>query len=935
MTSTVLLLCPAQKVDAVNNVVDLWAKRGLVANAGVCSTKELAEQGPESNCTYFASSKRTENSIEDILHHLDAGSRLALAALRLGQQSSDRSSLHHDWRNYLEQERVAADVIRGIWHSDDALTAFTVAVMSGDVPLEAFSSGWHLHLVHDRRAIKLSNTYEFLAETDHVAACTSAAFCAGGGWSFSDGRALERGSSDEGLDGLIRDVRLVRPEVRIVVPLDVADRMRAVTSGCLPELPPWPRPVGVETRVLGSEEKPDEDLVDELAELCGFVVEEPHFGREIDLNGWRGAHSVLRLSFGRVRGDPHQTLREWQLRVRNEDSQVMESFRPDDGTGGFITNDAVEAHELFDYYMRDIEIAMYAADYLRSEFRSNSWKEFDFGAVVAHLRDAKIPELTYGVEHARHEKSHCWSLVRQYCFALVDGSDLPEGMSDFDLWAYGTGTARPVWRDPSVVAPAPSKDTEQPFELDELEGRLGVRSILPIDALVWARADRVIREHVDPFRSLNRGVGGGVPDHLPRWVDWNSNFSRTPMHQLACRLSNAVAYAYRRLAENLNAPDIDDSEPELLHSLTVSRRVQIASFPLIVAVPVIGTVLGLIGWLTSGRGWLLAVTLVLIWLAAAVSVGVSSWKLVDKTRQFAYAASERWRWAMSVRHYAVELTRLHGVARAFADHQAVIRMMLHEPFPRDEQHPAQSEKRPDVLASSDNIPPEALLVATPSDDDAWLQRIQEKLPKSVGGGWLTNAYETMESTWKHQYGELVGDSRTIDPDDDYSAPGAKRPTAATGEVVAGPRENFRSAVVDNIELRAEARAKIAMEHARIAEDQQLDAIGTVGVSQYPAIEGSAREFLTFEVPRVGRSQTLDTFDPKIAGHIAVDHDRSIVPGRDDYRILERWGSDRGRTAFVAFRMLVSELFSSRDLRGIAIEPTAKEAIPSDDDDDPT
>ena len=56
MTSTVLLLCPAQKVDAVNSVVDLWAERGLVANAGVCSIKDLAERGLESNCTYFASS---------------------------------------------------------------------------------------------------------------------------------------------------------------------------------------------------------------------------------------------------------------------------------------------------------------------------------------------------------------------------------------------------------------------------------------------------------------------------------------------------------------------------------------------------------------------------------------------------------------------------------------------------------------------------------------------------------------------------------------------------------------------------------------------------------------------------------------------------------------------------------------------------------------
>ena len=56
MTSTVLLLCPAQKVDAVNDVVDLWAKQGRVNNAAVCSIEDMAERGLESNCTYFASS---------------------------------------------------------------------------------------------------------------------------------------------------------------------------------------------------------------------------------------------------------------------------------------------------------------------------------------------------------------------------------------------------------------------------------------------------------------------------------------------------------------------------------------------------------------------------------------------------------------------------------------------------------------------------------------------------------------------------------------------------------------------------------------------------------------------------------------------------------------------------------------------------------------
>lgn len=933
MTATILLLCPNHRVGAVRDVVNCWAKRGLVANVGVCSIEDLAERGSGAICTDYRSVQMAENTVEEFLHQQDAGSRLALAALRLGLPSSDGESPHPVWSDHLKQEDAAGGVIREIWHRDEAFTAFTVAATSRAVPLEAFSSWWHLHLVHDRRALQLSNTYEFLADGDHVAGCTLAALSAGGGWSFSGGHAFNRG--DDGRDGPIRHARLVRPEVRVVIPLDAADRMKDVTSGSLPERPPWPRLVDVETRVMPSDIMPYEALVDHLAELCGFVVEDPHFGREIDLDGWRGAHSVLRFSFGRVQGDPHDSLRDWQLRVRNEASQVMESFRADDGTGGFITDDAVEAGELFDQYMRDIEIARGAADYLRVQSQSLQWGEFDFDAAVARLREAGIPELTLGVEQARHKRSHCWSLVRRYCFALVDGSDLPEDMS-FDLWAYGTGTARPVWRDPSVVAPAP-KDDEHPFEVDdELKDCLGVRSIPPIDALVWARADRMIRREDDPFRSFDRddrrqdGVIGGASSRLQEWADWNSQFSGTPMHQLACRLGDAVADAYGRLADSLNGPDIDDSEQEFLHSLTIFRRAQIASLPLTVAAPVIAIVLGLIGWLTSGSGRLLALALMLIWLAALVFAGVSSWKLIDKTRQFAYAESDRWRWAMSLRHYAVELTRLYEVARAFADHQAVIRTMLHDPLPHSGDHPGDPAKRPDVVASSDDLPPDALLVASAAeDDDVWLQKIKEALPTGVRAGWLTSVYGAVESTWKHRYAELVGDTRIVDPDDDDSAPGDIHAiVAATGERLAGPREHFRSAVVDSSELRAEARARIAMENAGIAEDQQLDA--AVRVSRYPAIQGSARQFLRFEIPPVGDPQGWDVFDPGMAGPVAVDHDRGMSSGRD-YGVIERWGSDRHSRAFAAFRMLVSESFSPRQLHGIAPAPATKNTSPSSED----
>ncbi len=793
------------------------------------------------------------------------------------------------------------------WHPQARSQRITVSKSREGMSVEAFTNWWHMHLVLDRRSIIFPTSIVEIAEEDTAAGCALAALCAGGGLTFSNERVLRATQADVSDDGQFRTIRVVRPEVRVVVLPNLKNRLNAVTAGGFPELPPWPAPSDVETIPILNEVSPPGGAAEQLAALCGFVVEPPRFGPRFDLEGWRGAHSIMRVSLSRLSGDPSEYLREWQERAWSDDVGVYED--PDeDGTGGFATDSLEEALERFGRYVRDIEEITEAT----RAVRLMTWDDFDFDAAVAALRDAEMPELILGMQHQSSKWPGCWTNMRRFFFALVDGSKFPAGVDDLPLPAYASGVERPIWCDPTMIAPDPSADSSDAFQLpDDLVRRLGIETILPIDPLNWRRADCLISGAADPFTDTDN-----QDEHecIARWRAWNSEYWRLPMVRLSHCLGEAVRSAYCDLANHLRSHDEDGpNEEEVLHALTLVRSIGIVSIPVTLCLLVAGIVLLSAGVLFGDGPQLLSVAFVLAWVLAATLAVSTSQRVVQSTRRYAYGVSEQWRWAMTVRHYALELTRLHGVARAFADHQASIRVMLHESSPRDDSRNSEGGQRENI-----DLPPGPLLVATAAlDEDRWLREVQTVRARIVSEGWLEKAFDTVESLWAADFMTLVGKREFISPEDDYTPRGHTRyRVLGTGEPLPGSREHFRAQVSDNSELRIDARIRTAMEYAGIGDGQQLGLLGAVKVRQHPVIKGSASAFLKFE-----GSQALD-FDPTIVrdgvAPVTVDP-RSYIDSDGKPVKLGRSDSSGLESSYAALRMLVSAPLDPKNLRGIVYD----------------
>ena len=669
------------------------------------------------------------------------------------------------------------------------------------------------------------------------------------------------------------------------------------------------------------------------------------------MSGWRGGVAILRTSFERIRGNPADVLREWEDRVFGElassdretpaedafsspveddslDEREREFADPyedasdwledtlrdsaDDGVTGFIEDDPDEVLDRVGEYTHDITAISRAGDLLRR----SRWESFDFDAAVRELREAEMPQLSMGMQHQSSRWPECWKHMRQYMFALLDASDFPEEVDPLPQPAFAPGNQRPVWSDPAVVAPPPEADLSQAFDLEATEStvaaRLGAPHILPMDVLTWQRANCMIRGRADPFRDPEEDDEGHCEEALlKRWISWNETWKRTPLAQIARRLGQAVEDAYLRLAGSLQSlDDDDDAEADALYALTRFRGIAIVTVPLGILIPVFAIVAALTGWLLSEGSWLPALLVVVVWALVVGMGGAVSWKVVTTTRKFIYLVGRRWQWAMTVRHYAIELTRLHGVSRAFADHQAVVRTMLHDPFPRGGDVIGRGTAQDEL-----ELQPESLLIATAAvDEDRWQWANKTMLPKLVRAGWLERAHGAVKEVWEEGFRELLGGIEFDDPEDDYSPPGHVRFRAVeTGASVHGSREDFREAIVARTDVRTEARVRTAMKLEGIGETQELELLGSITVERHPAIGGAADTFLEF-----GDFVPLE-FDPAIAragaGPVTVSPESSLGLNATITK-LDSWGLDGSETAFVSWRLLVSEPQDPRALTGV-------------------
>lgn len=378
-----------------------WCRAGLLSAVAWSPAEELAEQGADAGVGWADGRSWTDGPLSTAVS--TGLSELWLAALRGPARDSEKAG---------PAEEEALEAMRALFGSGVAVRSLTVAAPGpghqfgrGD-----FSPMWDYHLVHDRRVTPDPHSASAdAADGDPLVLCAAVALCASGGWN-SGAATLEL--SDRA-DGPVKDPRIVHAQQRV---LHAPDLAFLGTPGS----PPWPAPkdAGVRRALPGS--VPDPAVAEGLASQCGFKCRLAPAGEEAGSN--LGLWDCL---FGPLAPSQPRTEAERALRQLAERTS---GYREPDADG-----------------MVRLSLKGPAGDLGVAE-------------LVDHIRRSHFPVgvLSAGAEGATPET---WRTVRGAFFGLVDGTEMPAGMSPVRSSEGRDGEVL-VWSDPSALAPPHLPDVQ-------------------------------------------------------------------------------------------------------------------------------------------------------------------------------------------------------------------------------------------------------------------------------------------------------------------------------------------------------------------------------------------------------------------------------------------------------------------------------------------
>jgi hypothetical protein len=657
-----------------------------------------------------------------------------------------------------------------------------------------FVGAWDAHLLHDRRVTSSSRAAMTDASGQSPLVLGAAlALCVAAGW---------RGAA-ESLDladhytSQMKHPRIAHAQVRVLHAPDIA-------SLGAPESPPWPAPrsAGAKAALAGS--VPPSDVADEVVKLCRLECEPAPSG--VDGDDPRG---LWRSLLGTVRSPSPVTEAEFALgRLAQRTGGVTES--PHDGMSRLDLEGVADLENL--------------------------------DALIEHIRMSRFPVgvLSSG---ALGSSPEVWQTMRSALLGLVDGSDLPVGVSPV-LSDRSPDSERLVWLDPSVLAPArvPHDDTAQDIVApasstglaedrfrssaasSDRAYRLGPKEPASMhhpdgepDAPVGgedpvdAEACPVAPEPAAP----TRGDLGDDGDREGEWFEPEADalpfggHHDTLMSRLGASADRGIMRAH---AQFLRCAAVLPPDREHQEAMAARRRARAAVVAGTVAV-LAAVAAGLdqrwpylaAGWEAATPwqartaydpriwpiGWILmgsAVAAAALWVCSA-AVG----RFRDAVEDLNLGESMRRRHAIGATHYAGELLRLHSLREQFRDHRRVLTEVLHRPF-GDPQGTRRDAADPAALRFNPT-PPASMLVGAADPSEELVEAEQKKLKEQMTRrGWLTSVYSDMLRAWEQQYSKRVlGDFAR--PDGDAA------PRDATvyrdprdGSPVRGAREDFASAV---------------------------------------------------------------------------------------------------------------------------------------------
>ena len=398
MISTKLVLLTSGEggaaTERLRSSLESWGRAGLLSAVAWSPAEELAEQGAGAGVGWADGRSWADGPLSAAVS--TGLSELWLAALRGPARDSEIAG---------PAEEEALEAMRALFGSGVAVRSLTVAAPGpghqfghGD-----FSPMWDYHLVHDRRVTPDPHSASADAVGgDPLTLCAAVALCASGGWS-SGAAALEL--SDRA-DGPVKDPRIVHAQQRV---LHAPDLAFLGTPGS----PPWPAPkdAGVRRALPGS--VPGAAVAEGLASHCGFKCRLAPAGEETESDP--GLWDCL---FGPLAPPQPRTEAERALRQLAERTS---GYREPDADG-----------------MVRLSLRGPAGDLGVAE-------------LADHIRRSHFPVgvLSAGAEGATPET---WQTVRGAFFSLVDGTEMPAGVSPVRSGEGRDGEVL-VWSDPSALAP--------------------------------------------------------------------------------------------------------------------------------------------------------------------------------------------------------------------------------------------------------------------------------------------------------------------------------------------------------------------------------------------------------------------------------------------------------------------------------------------------
>ncbi|MYH44989.1 MAG: hypothetical protein F4131_15045 [Acidimicrobiaceae bacterium] len=398
--------------ERLRSALESWCRAGLLGAVAWSQAEELAKRGADAESGWADGRNWTNGPLRTAVS--TGLSELWLTALRGPDRDSEGAG---------PAEEEALEAMRALFGSGVAVRSLTVVAPGPGHQFRRgdFSPMWDYHLVHDRRVTADPHSAASdAADGDPLALCATVALCASGGWS-SGAAALEL---PDRADGPIKDPRIVHAQQRV---LHAPDLAFLGTPGS----PPWPTPkdAGVRRALPGS--VPGSALAEGLASQCGFKCRLAPAGEEPESDP--GLWDCL---FGPLTPPLPRTEAEGALRQLAERTS---GFREPDADG-----------------MVRLSLKGPATDLGVAE-------------LVDHIRRSHFP---VGVPAAGAEGAtpETWRTVRGAFFGLVDGTEMPAGVSPVTSGEGRDGEVL-VWSDPSALAPLHLPDVQPTAFGVEREGR--------------------------------------------------------------------------------------------------------------------------------------------------------------------------------------------------------------------------------------------------------------------------------------------------------------------------------------------------------------------------------------------------------------------------------------------------------------------------------